>query len=213
MKVFNLHRLICLFLIFTTTLSAKDNWIELTQGLKIDIEAQKIQVPIKVVNLSGGLEFLVTIGTDKDYESVFSIKCSAKELHLAMETVGFKPLGYLDLNQEGFKNPEETLQLSIKFKDNFQPISSFISWNKNKAVEKFPFYFCGSTFRLYGNKKEYAADLDLNVVGAYPSPNMVIGPLVKVANPYQDENGAYLTPNANTLPPLNTIGWLLIQKY
>jgi hypothetical protein len=194
-------------------LQAKDNWIELTKGLKIDIDAQKIEVPIKVVNHSGGLEFLVTIGTDKDYESVFAIKCSAKELHLAMETVGFKPLGYLKLDQEDFQFPKEQLSLSIKFKDSFKPITDYILWNKNKAVEAFPFYFCGSTFRQYGNKKEYAADLDLNVIAAYASDSMVIGPLVKVANPYQDENGAYLTPNTNALPPLNTIGWLLIQKY
>lgn len=208
-----MHRLFFIFLLLINSLAAKDNWIELTKGLKIDIEAQKIEVPIKVVNHSGGLEFLVTIGTDKDYESVFAIKCSAKELHLALETVGFKPLGYLKLDSEGFQNPKETLKLSIKFKDIFKPISDYIAWNKNKPVKEFPFYFCGSYFRQYGNKKEYSADLDLNVVGAYPSKSMVIGPLIEVANPYQDESGAYLTPNVHALPPLNTIGWLLIQKY
>ena len=57
------------------------------------------------------------------------------------------------------------------------------------------FYFCGSYFRDYGKRKAYAADLDLNVVAAYPSKEMMIGPLVHVANPYQEKEGAYLIPN------------------
>ena len=207
-----LFRSFILLYILSNSLLANENWIELTGDIKINLDEQKVQVPIKVVNLKGGLEFIITIGTDKDYESVFAIECSGKELHLALETVSFTPQGFLDLKNGNFKLPSEQLQLDVKFEKDFEPIDHFLLWHNEKKVEEIPFYFCGSYFREYGKRREYAADLNLNIVAAYPSKEMIIGPLVKVANPYQEEQGNYLTPNAKVLPPVGTIGWLLIQK-
>ena len=197
---------------FSSTLQSEDHWIDLTGGIKIEISQQKVKLPITVVNLSGGLEFIVSIGTDKDYESVFSIKCSGKELHLALETVGFEPLGFLDLNSVDFSMPQTQLQLKVEFEKTLKPITAYLMWQDEKQVDEFFFYFCGSYFREHAKRKEYAADLDLNVIAAYGSKGMILGPLVSVANPYQEKEGAYLTPNAKTLPPVGTTGWLLIQK-
>jgi len=201
------------FFISFYSIQADASWIKLTGNIQINIEEQKVKIPLSVVNLEGGLEFILTIGDTKDYESVFSIKSSAKELHLAMATVGFEPNGYIQDDEKKEPIPNSKVDLNVQFGEKTHPLIHYLSWNGNRKIEHLPFYFCGSYFKEYAKRKEYAADLDLNVIAAYPSEEMVIGPLVKVANPYQEKEGAYLTPNKETLPPIGTNGWLLIQKH
>lgn len=201
---------------FITLLSfapkAQADWISLSSNIQIDIDQQMVKLPLEVINHSGGLEFIITIGKVKDYESVFGVECAAKEIHLAMATVGFEPQGYLDLKSPDYQAPKTQLDLLVEIEGKKNKLSHYIAWNGDKPIQDMGFYFCGSFFQKMGEKNHYAADLGLSIVAAYPSKEMLIGPLVSVANPYQEEEGAYLIPHKNVLPPIGTRGWLFIQK-
>lgn len=57
----------------------------LAKGIDVDLTRKKVRIPITLINEdASGLEFIVTIGTEKDYESLFSTSIRAKELHMAL---------------------------------------------------------------------------------------------------------------------------------
>ena len=76
------------------------------------------------------------------------------------------------------------------------------------------FYFHGSYFRKREGKKIYEADVSLNLIAAYSSNDMVIGPKFKVGNPYDDaKKNPSLEPNDLNLPKIGTKGTLFIEAY
>ena len=150
--------IVFLFLFLTSAFhlkaeSSKENWINLSANIQIDIDRQIVKVPVEVINHSGGLEFIITIGKVKDYESVFGVDCLAKELHLAMVTVGFETQGFIDLKSEQPKEPEQMLALNVEINQDLKPIFHYLNWNGDKPIQDMNFYFAEAILETMANAK------------------------------------------------------------
>ncbi|MBF0199360.1 MAG: hypothetical protein HQL32_16720 [Planctomycetes bacterium] len=180
----------------------------LPNGIKVSFENKEVHAPISVSNKNGQLEFIVSKGLEKDYESVFSTKISAKDIHMAILLIGIEPSAYA----EGQKAPQSSqLELFVKFgEEEAQPISHYLKWKDGSDVQGH-FYFVGSFFEKISGRSQYMAELSLNIVAAYPDKSMVISPNFNVENPYA-EGESVLYPDGKTLPKIGTKGMLIIRK-
>ena len=174
------------------TTEDRSPWITLPSGIEVNSRDHILKFPIEVVNDNGGLEFLLSIGKDKDYESLFSCAFKAQDLHLALLMIGACPQGNILLPPL----PESRLNMNVIFEEMSYPIESWLSWSNGEPVKDLGLYFHGSEFALSNKKKVYLADETLNVIGAWASSEMVIGPSIKVGNPYVEDTTPYLHPIA-----------------
>lgn len=182
-------------------------------GVEVDLEKKIIRVPIELVgkgnekdpNRSLGLEFLVTIGKDKDYESMFSTDASGQNLHMALLMIGREPA------QKATTIPASAnLHIEISMNEGRMPAKDWLLWSDQSPVKDLSWFFKGSEVHKFGNRREYAADQALNFIASLPSNAMVVGPGVEVGNPYNEED-KYLIPMVLPAIDIGTKGWMWIQ--
>lgn len=193
--------------------AAPSDMISLPGDLKLYLDSKKISMPIELVNTSDGLEFILSSGKAKDYESMFSTKIKGRDLHFALVSVGFIPK--VDL-KESDDVGLVGLSLFIQFKGEkkMMPINHYLQWSDGESLKKNQFLFQGSYFRKVNGKKIYEANVSLNLIAAFPSADMVIGPNFKVGNPYENDSKIKpLQPKKSSLPELGTKGELIIMQY
>jgi hypothetical protein len=182
-------------------------WVNLPSGIEINSRDHKLRFPVKIVNDNGGLEFLLTIGEDKDYESLFSCSFSGQELHMALLMINVAAHGNILVAPV----PESKVDIEVTMGDNTSKIEAWLSWSNGKPVEDLGLYFHGSAFGRNNGKNIYLADQRLNVIGAWPAQEMVLGPSVPVGNPYEDDSIPHLRPKAKLPFPVGTKGVMLVQ--
>ena len=188
------------------SLIVQSPWISIPSGIEINSRDQMLRFPIEVVNDNGGLEFLLSIGKDKDYESLFGCSFKAQDLHLAMLMIGACPQGNIELPPSA----DSRVKISVIMAEQTYPLESWLSWSTDEPVKDLGLYFHGSGFATSSTKKVYLADQSLNVVGAWASDDMVLGPAIKVGNPYVEDGTPYLRPCAKMPHPKGTKGSMLI---
>jgi|SaaInlStandDraft_1057018.scaffolds.fasta_scaffold08427_3 hypothetical protein len=182
-------------------------------GIEVDLKQSILRVPIELVGKGNekdpsrtlGLEFLVTIGKDKDYESMFSSESRGQHLHMALLMIGREPS-----KSESSIPASANLVLEIELGEDRRPAENWVFWSDSKPVKSLKWYFRGSQMVKVGKNNHYAADEALNLVAAMPSPTMVVGPGVAVGNPYNEED-VYLVPSLLPKTPIGTKGWLWIR--
>lgn len=182
-------------------------WISIPSGIEINSRDQMLRFPVEVVNDNGGLEFILTIGKDKDYESLFACSFKAQDLHLAMLMISACPQGNIELQP----SLGSRVKISVTMAEQTYPIESWLSWSNDQPVKDLGLYFHGSAFAMSQNKKIYLADQSLNAVAAWASHDMVLGPSVKVGNPYIEDDTPYLRPCAKLPHPKGSKGSMLIE--
>lgn len=163
--------------------------LTLAKGIDIDLEDRLVRIPITLVNdQCPGLEFLVTKGTDKDYEAIFSTNINARDLHMALLIVELSASDNLNSAP-----PKESLvELTLEFKGQQSRIEDWLSWSDGRDVDDLGLYFKGSGFSKIGKTNTYLADLALNIISAWSCYDMLIGPTVAVGNPYTEEGPPHL---------------------
>lgn len=202
-------RISLLLLLFSSFLFAGGKTIDLSDGLKVNVEKGVVMVETEIVNeasskghaYSPGLEFIMTIGMDKDYEAVFSSKVKGSELHMALLMIGLVK-GKAD-------NPQSTVSVSFEQEGVAKPLNHYLVWSNGEAVKELGLHFAGSNFMKDGDKKIYGADVTLNLIAAYPAPEMVVGPSVQVANPYANEETPHLIPSLSA--KVGAKGWMIFS--
>ncbi len=195
-----------------------DRFIELPGGASVNAARRTVALPVEVVNLSGGLEFLLTLGKTKDYEAVLSTTVAGTLLHFALRSAGMEAAEVSpDANfEEKLKAQLEKgtrVEIAVQFAgdDKPRPLQQLLLWSDKSPLEKAEWYFAGSYFKNEEGANVYAADRSLCLIASYPTPEMVIGPTFAVDNPYKDGSKRYLIPNTQALPPVGTQGRLFIQ--
>lgn len=199
------------FILLSPLIVFSEKPITFPSGIKVFHKKRELHVPITVVNHKGGLEFILSHGLNKDYESVFSTKCKGKELHLALLAINLLPTPYLNFDSLNKIHHQSKCSLYIQFDTEPQPIQNFLLWKYKDPLKENSFFFAGSYFRKIEQKNVYMADTTLCLIAAYPAPEMIIGLTQIVDNPYDGVEGKYLTPNPKTLPPIKTKGFLIIR--
>jgi hypothetical protein len=182
-------------------------------GIEVDLDKGLVRMPIELVgkgnekdpSRSLGLEFLVTIGMDKDYESMFSSKARGQNLHMALLMIGLEP------SKAAKEVPASAnLQIEIQIGEERRLAKDWLLWSNGKLVDDLDWYFRGSELTKVGERTEYAADQALNLVATLPSSSMVVGPAVDVGNPYNQED-VYLVPALLPERSLGAQGWIWFQ--
>ena len=169
--------------------SAFKSSLTLAKGIDIDMELQLVRIPVTLVNdQCPGLEFLVTKGTDKDYEAIFSTNINARDLHMALLIVELSASDNLNSPPQN----DSLVELTLEFKGQHSPIEDWLSWSDGRAVDDLGLYFKGSGFSKIGKTNTYLADLALNIISAWSCYDMLIGPSVEVGNPYTEEGPPHL---------------------
>jgi hypothetical protein len=196
--------------------------IKLPSGVSVDLNENSVKLPITYVGEKSGLEFLVTKGFDKDYEALFSSSVSGKDLHMGLLMIGLEPNtwskekpkentshGNVSLENSGnttqIKTGKEStpklkalgtaISANVLLGTEEQPIENYVIFSDGKKTMDLSLYFSGSRFTGSGKHRQYGADLSLNLLGAWPDSDMVVGPKMEVGNPYIDDDGPHLTPN------------------
>ena len=204
---------LCLWSFMTQLQAREDALIKLPGNIRLDMENKKVLIPIELVNLSGALEFILSTGKAKDYESLLSTAIKGHDLHFALTSLGF--MARVDVEKDADKNSMD-LALFVQFSDTkeIRPLTDMLIWSNKKKVTDNHFIFQGSYFRPVNGRNVYEADTSLNLVAAMLSDDMVVGPAFKVGNPYEAEGDApALLPKAEALPKLGTKGDLIIAPY
>lgn len=162
-------------------------------------------LPIKYVcHTKSGLEFILTKGMDKDYEALLSTNVSGADLHMALLMIGLEP------NKEEKKG--SPLDLSIQFHGKTVPLEKLIVWSDEKAIPAMGYFFRGSRFiERADGKKNYAADISLNIIGAWDAIDSVISPSVEVGNPYDEDPLPHLNPHPQSTLQEGQNGTMIIK--
>lgn len=181
--------------------------LTLAKGIEIDMELQLVRIPVTLINdQCPGLEFLVTKGSDKDYEAIFSTNINARDLHMALLIVELTASDNLYLPP-----PKDSLvELTLEFKDQRSPIEEWLRWSDGREVEDLGLYFKGSAFSKIGKTNTYLADLALNIISAWSCYDMLIGPTVDVGNPYTEEGPPHLLTKSELPFPQGEQGFLYL---
>lgn len=191
-------------------------------GPSIDLDNKIVAVPVELVNLKGGLEFVLCHGNTKAYESLLATTVKGEMIHFAMLSAGFDASSFsgnteLDLDKQLAEQAKtgSRLEISVLFDGakETSPLSSLLLWGSGNALKENRWFFAGSFLRLLDDgSKSYAANETLCIIASYPALSMVIGPGFPVENPYDPDASSFLMPNQAALPSLGARGTLFIRS-
>lgn len=194
---------------------AKSSYIALPNGPDVNLEKKEVRFPAVLVNVKDPLEFVLSYGRDKDYESILCTTVSGTMLHFAMTTVGMNASSFTsgDNLQYGPMLAEQhskgsRLGIDLEWQGEKAKVrvklSEVLLRGTDKVLESNQWFFAGSYHHDQHGKQIYAADESLNLIAAFPALDMVIGPDFSSGNPYDEGESLYLKPNGKLLPPVGT---------
>lgn len=207
MKTLQTFLLFCLMSVSLLFSEQKSKKIQISPGLEIDIKKNEVYLDVEVVNVEDSLEFVLSYGKTKDYESLLSTKIKPSELHFALVSIGL-----IKHEKSLTEHQPSKCKIFIQHQNKSIALNDWLIWSDGKKVEKNTYVFQGSYFIKTDNQSEYAADMNLNMISAVEAEDAVIVPAFKTGNLYHDSGPAFFKANKKTIPRMGLKVKLLIRK-